>query len=117
MHWADLARYWLGPEGEPRSQESAREFSELPPGITDKAFDFVILGASVIYSDTPDNRSDIDRLPAHGTVDYWAPGHLSRRYDHRETCACRTCHDSECFIPVAHPLDQTMGNKADEAAL
>lgn len=62
MHWADLARYWLGPEGEPRSQEGAGEFSELPPSITDKAFDFVILGASVIYSDTSDNRSDIDRL-------------------------------------------------------
>lgn len=61
MHWADLARYWLGPEGEPRSQARAGDFSELPPGITNKSFDFVILGASIIYSDT-DNRSDVDRL-------------------------------------------------------
>ncbi|KAF9465204.1 hypothetical protein BDZ94DRAFT_1254792 [Collybia nuda] len=62
IHWADLTRYWLGPEDSPRSQESAGEFSELPPGITDKPFDFVILGASVIYSEVPDNRADIDRL-------------------------------------------------------
>jgi hypothetical protein len=62
--WADIIRYWFGSD-EDHSRANADQFGNLLPDVLlTTPFDFVtvILGASIIYSDTPDNRSDVDRL-------------------------------------------------------